>query len=363
MPDEPDRLVNAARAATALLALAVALAGCETPAPFHTEPAFTADIRPGAVLPLPIDRALADRILALDPERISDNDVRDVLARAPAPRIINLQGSFAFVTMEPFSRFLIEMGYPEHRVRHPRTGSWTNASAIGARKLAGQLAWYYEREGFVPILIGHSQGSMKVLEVLHTLSGDLHGTELSVFNPLTNRREDRCTIVDPLTGAERPVSEVNVDYAMAIATGRLMRITLFQWHMLSRLRNVPDSVCNFTGMALTDDFLGNALRGSAAEDRYVPAGTAVVRNVTLPSGYGHLTIPLTEHLAENVDTRRWINEYIPAAENPRQADGLVADSRNILFAAEVWFEIKKHWCRGLQKWIREKRKTDGGRRE
>jgi hypothetical protein len=141
-----------------------------------------------------------------------------------------------------------------------------------------------------------------------------------------------------------------------------MRIMLFQWHMLSRLRQVPDSVSEFTGVALTDDFLGNAMRGSAAEDRYAATGTAVVRNVTLPPGYGHLTIPQTDHLAKSLETRQWINDYVPAVESPKQADGLDADSRNILFAAEVWLEIKKHWCRGLQKWIRAKRKADVGRR-
>ena len=159
------------------------------------------------------------------------------------------------------------------------------------------------------------------------------------------------------------MSDLKVESATTIATGRLMRVFLFQWHMLSRLREVPDSVCSFTGIALTDDFLGNALRGSADADHYVATGKAVVRNVTLPPGHGHLTIPLTEHLAKTLETRRWINEYTPAVENPEHAEGLDADSRNILFAAEVWFEIKKHWCRGLQKWIRAKRKTDFGRRD
>jgi len=364
MSDRPDRLVKHECVAAALLALAVGLAGCETPPCFYTEPAYTMAVGPGTVLSLnPMDRGLENRILALNPEHISDADVRDVLSRAPAPRIISLHGSVPLISMESFSKFLMEMGYPGGKVRDPRTGAYTASSSIDCRKLAGQLAWYYEREGFVPILIGHSQGGMKVLEVLHTLSGDLHGRELSVWNPVTNRREDRHTIVDPLTGVERAVADVKVDYATAIATGRLMRILLCQWHILSRIRQVPDSISEFTGIALTDDFLGNALRGSAAADRYIATGTAVVRNVTLPGGTGHLTIPQTEHLAKSLETRRWINDYVPVVENPEQADGLDADSRNILFAAEVWFEIKKHWCRGLQKWIRAKRKADVGRRE
>ena len=43
--------------------------------------------------PAPIDPATAARILALDCERLAGADVREVLAHAPAPRIILLQGS------------------------------------------------------------------------------------------------------------------------------------------------------------------------------------------------------------------------------------------------------------------------------
>src|SRR5205823_7633560 len=43
------------------------------------------------VMPM-IDAASEDRILALDPEQISAIEVRDVLSRAPAPRIISLHG-------------------------------------------------------------------------------------------------------------------------------------------------------------------------------------------------------------------------------------------------------------------------------
>ena len=59
-----------------------------------------------------IDATSEDRILALDPEQISAAQVRDVLSRAPAPRIICLQGSLPLVTMQPFAEFLVAMGYP-----------------------------------------------------------------------------------------------------------------------------------------------------------------------------------------------------------------------------------------------------------
>ena len=38
-----------------------------------------------------MDRSTEDRVLALDPANISPADVRDVLAHAPAPRIITLR--------------------------------------------------------------------------------------------------------------------------------------------------------------------------------------------------------------------------------------------------------------------------------
>ena len=44
--------------------------------------------RAGSVLrSLTIDRAVEDRILALDPMRIGDDDVRNALAKGPTPRI------------------------------------------------------------------------------------------------------------------------------------------------------------------------------------------------------------------------------------------------------------------------------------
>src|SRR6187399_1699071 len=63
------------------------------------------------------------RLAAIDCERVSAAQVREVLALVPAPRIVLLQGSVAVVTMEPFAQFLIGMGYPEERLRNPADGS------------------------------------------------------------------------------------------------------------------------------------------------------------------------------------------------------------------------------------------------
>ena len=107
-----------------------------------------------------IDATVEERLLALVPEHISERDVQEVLARAPAPRIINLEGSVPVITMAPFAEFLIAMGYPEERIRNPSDGGLSYSSFVDARQLAGAMAWYYESEGMMPMLIGHSQGGM-----------------------------------------------------------------------------------------------------------------------------------------------------------------------------------------------------------
>ena len=82
--------------------------------------------------PSRIPQPVAQRLAALDCERVSASDVRDVLARAPAPRIVLLQGSVPLVTMEPFARFLADMGYPEDRLRFMLADS-AAASATNGR--------------------------------------------------------------------------------------------------------------------------------------------------------------------------------------------------------------------------------------
>lgn len=301
--------------------------------------------------PAPLDRATEDRILALDPEHISAREVRDVLARAPAPRVILLQGSLAPVTMQPFADFLVAMGYPAARIRHPGDGSVSQSSFGDSAALAGALAWYYEKEGMVPMLIGHSQGGMLVIKTLHELAGEFR-REIPVWNPLANAPESRSAIIDPASGTRRPVVGLRVPYAAAIATGKLPRVLLGQWDVLPILRQVPDTVEEFAGFFIAWDFVAGTF-GSA--DPYRATGKAVVRNVTLPAEYSHVGIPLTRHLAASAITRAWIEDYMPAAQLPRPPtiDGI--DTSNILHAAELWHGVKKHWCIEAQRQIRAAR--------
>jgi hypothetical protein len=293
------------------------------------------------------DRALEDRVLALVPGRISSESVRDTLGRVSAPRIIALQGSVPVVTMAPFAEFLIAMGYPAQRIRKP-DGSLSYSSFVDARELAGTLAWYYEREAMMPILIGHSQGGMIVVKVLHELAGNFDSS-VPVWNPLRGP-EPRTSIVDPVTGKERPVVGLRVPYAVALATGALPRLLLGQWNMISRLHAIPDTVVEFTGYSLEWD----AIAGNFGHaDPYRALGSAHVRNVILPPTASHIDLPRVAELAANPVTRDWIERYTPGTDAPQPH--VAIDTSNLLHAADIWYSVKKHWCLEAQRLIRARR--------
>ncbi len=316
-----------------------------------------ADASDGArALAQPIDDAVAKRLLALDPELISAADVRDVLAHAPAPRIINVQGSFAPVTMQPFAEFLIAMGYPEAKLSDPADGKLSWPSFGDGAELAGALAWYYEHERMMPMLIGHSQGGMLVIKVLHELAGSF-GDTLAVWNPATRRFEPRTSITDPWTGAQRPVIGLKVPYAAALATGRLPRIVLGQWNMLAKLREIPDTVEEFTGFSIDWDPIAGTVPGI---DPYRAVGTASVRNVALSAATSHIAMPQALELGRNAATRDWIDRYRPGEATLPDVPGI--DLRNIVHAADIWFSIKKHWCIEAQRYVRARQGERGAQR-
>ncbi len=299
--------------------------------------------------PEPIDATVADRVLALNPERISAADVRDLLARTPAPRIINFQGSLAPATMQPFAEYLIAMGYPEAKLRNPADGSLSWSSFGESAELAGALAWYYEREGVVPMIIGHSQGGMLVIKILHDLAGT-SGDKITVWNPQTRRSEQRDWIVDPWSGRQRPVIGLKVPYAAALATGRLPRLLLGQWSVLATLRDIPDSVEEFSGFSIDWDPIAASVPGF---DPYRAAGSARVRNIALSAATSHIGMPLALELARNPLTRAWIENYSPGEPTPVPAVNI--DVANMVHSADIWFSVKKHWCIEAQRYIRAAR--------
>ncbi len=315
-------------------------------------PAFTQEVvgLPAVIQGDELDPQLEQRLLALDPQSLSEQDVREVLARVPAPRIIALHGSVPIHTMAPFAEFLVAMGYPAERLRNPRDGRLTYSSFVDSRELAGAIAWHYERDGVMPLLIGHSQGGMLAIKVLQDLAG-ASGEQLPVWDPVRGRAESRHSIVDPRSGLERPVVGLQVPYAAALATGSLMRVLLGQWDMVARLRSVPDSADEFAGYFVAWDPIAGTGPDAARDDPYRATGRARVRNVMLPANYGHLTLPLARHLVDDPLTRRWISGFDPRVQPvvPPVIPG--ADLRNIVHAADIWFSVKKNWCLEAQRYV------------
>jgi hypothetical protein len=252
--------------------------------------------------------------------------------------------------MDSFGAVLEGMGYPTAKVRDP-DGSTSQTPYSNSERLAGEVAWYYEHDGVRPIMIGHSQGGMQVVKVLYQLAGDFE-RNIEVWDPVADRSERRSTIVDPLTGQTRPVVGVSVAYAAAVGAGGAAFMLPNQWNMLHRLYTIPNTVDEFTGFAIRGDTIAFTMPVASTGD-YRSGGIAKVRNVLLPITYNHVTVPITQSLANDARTRDWINNYVPSDGVPDVPDDV--RSFNVLWAADVWFSIKKHWCLEAQRLIRASR--------
>jgi hypothetical protein len=299
---------------------------------------------------------LKARILALDPERVTEAQIREVLSRAPSPRIINIHGGIypVHLKMISFSKFLVGMGYPEFSLTNAADGTYTFSCYESSAKIAGMIAWHYEKEGLRPIIVGHSQGGMQAVKILYKLAGHTAG-KLEVWSPLTWQPEGRFEIIDPLSGGKRPVVGLQLPYVTAVGSGGLTRILPNQWSLCGRLRTIPDSVEEFTGFYKGMDLLGGDFLGYGSANHSKPGGRAAVRNIRLPAGYRHGAIPDTRHLLASQEMKDWMNAYQPApgsALAPALDREFEGDSRHILWAAEVWHGIKKHWVLELQRLIR-----------
>jgi hypothetical protein len=303
---------------------------------------------------------LKEKILTLDPEHVTGKDIKDVLSQAPAPQIVNIHGGIypVYLAMKSFSEFLIGMGYPEASIRNPGDGSYSFSCYASSEKIAGAIAWYYERDGMRPMIIGHSQGGMQAVKVLHELAGD-SVKEIHVWNPLTEQTESRTDITDPLTGKKRPVVGLQLSYGTALAAGGLTRVLPNQWDVDGDLRQIPDSVEEFTGFYLGLDVLGGDALGFGSANFYKATGKAIVRNVQLPTFYQHATIPDTKHLLDSQEVIDWINNYTPT-NKPQLNVQFKTNTANILWAADVWHGIKKYWVIELQRLIRAQEAEQNG---
>jgi hypothetical protein len=75
----------------------------------------------------------------------------------------------------------------------------------------------------------------------------------------------------------------------------------------------------------------------------------------LSSAGQHSTIPYTETLLGNPEAIRWVNSYQPtdrAREDLETNWDFGSQNARILWAADVWHSIKRHWVLELQRLIR-----------
>ena len=308
---------------------------------------------------LALSRTLEDQILALNPEAVTARDIEEVLARAPAPQVILIHGGVKSVIdeMVSFSHFLQGMGYPGASLTNAGDGTYTFSCYESSEMIAGVIAWYYEQFGLRPMMLGHSQGGMQAVKVLYRLSRR-SSPKLIVYNPLTWQPENRWEITDPLTGQRRSIAGLKLPYASAVGAGGLTRMLPNQWEMDFKLRTIPDTVEEFTGFCKENDLLGGDYLGYGSANHYKSKGAAVVRNVWLPTEYEHGRIPDTKHLLESQAMKDWINHYRASSESvvrPQVEVEFAGDSRHILWAADVWYSLKKHWVLELQRYILARR--------
>ncbi len=342
--------------AALLLGSALLLAGCAAAPERGPGPGPAAVETPRPAPKLATDRALGDRILALDPERISAQDVRETLARGPVPRVMLLHGGVygVHLLMESFAEFLAAMGYPLERIRDAGNGELSYSPYDSAARQAGLLAWYYEQEGVRAMLVGHSQGGIQTVKILHELAGtygDVH-----VVNPVTRAREERTTIVDPLTGQVRPVVGLSVAYASVVGTGGWSLALPMHWSVIPHARTIPDSIDEFTSYRIGVDFFAWDIPGLESWKTFQANGQARIRHVTLPASYSHVFVPGTAHLAEEAAMREWIDAFDPRVE-ANWTPPAEFDRSSVLWAADVWHSIKKHWALEAQRWVRARRKS------
>jgi len=303
-----------------------------------------------------VDTAVEDRILALDPEHITEHDVRATLELGPSPQIILVHGGVygTHLLMMSFAKYLIGMGYPEAKIRDPSDGAYSQSPYGDSARLAGEIAWYYEHDGVRPMMVGHSQGGIQAVKVLYQLNGTF-AHELAVWNPITDTGEHRYLIVDPLTGAQRPVAGISLAYVSVVGAGGVALAAPAHWGMAQRLHTIPNTVEDFTGFSIDNDLIAWTFPGPENATLYRHNGTAQVRNVTLPETYSHVFVPVTQALAADPKMRDWLNAYVPGADNGQPPGARDGHDNNALWAADVWFSIKKHWCIEAQRFIRARR--------
>ena len=266
----------------------------------------------------PIAR-LEDRILALDPERVTAADVRQMLAQGPTPRIMLLHGGIypVHLSMASFGRFLVGMGYPEARIRDPCDGKLV-AQPVRGRRAARRHRRVALREGRhaadadrpQPGRDAGGQGPARAERRLQR-----RGRRVESAHRFCRRTARRSSIRSPATSG--PSSALTLSYASAVGAGGAAFLLPNQWSMLGKLRTIPDTVDEFTGYSIDARPGRGPCPASTRTRKFENGGRAKVRNVTLPAGINHITVPVTAQLAARIRRcAKWIDAYVPGTPPP-----------------------------------------------
>ena len=85
-----------------------------------------------------------------------------------------------------------------------------------------------------------------------------------------------------------------------------------------------------------------------------------MHNVNLPIGYSHVTVPNTDSWSTSrASARDWINAYSGGKVDAATIPG--GDDSHVLWAADVWHSVKKHWCLEAQRLFCAQRASDESR--
>ena len=245
----------------------------------------------------------------------------------------------------PWSRsreFLIAMGYPGKQMRDPRDGKLSQRSFGDSLHWAGTLAWYYESEGMMPMLIGHSQGGMMAIRILYELDGAFH---------------DAIPVWDPLAGAALAAHDDSRSAHRRHASGQGTEVGLCSSHgdgqadagssgSMGHDRQVAPDSRHRHRISPDSRFRGIRSREHLATLSPMPpsAPRACATSSCRPA-------PVTCGLPDTSASRHQCG-HARAGSTPdrlsctRRRPRLPSvDTSNIVHAADIWYSVKKHWCR------------------
>ncbi len=112
---------------------------------------------------------------------------------------------------------------------------------------------------------------------------------------------------------------VSIAYASVVGTGGWALVLPNHWIVLSRVREIPDTVEEFVGYRIGFDLFAWDVPGLEGVKTFYPNGKATVRNVTLPASYSHVFVPVTADLAVDAGVAR-VDRRLRSARGGRGGD-------------------------------------------